>query len=149
MTTEIVMRRKGGRLEPVDHLSAEDLASIPADKDLLVTIKAPKNLKQLRFAWLLAQKISDARDDLTDKDVAMDVLCEMTRHVKVVVNPITGHAFMMRKSLSIDGAALSRLLNRMVYVTVTHIVPGLDEGQLRDEIEAMTAPNRNYQREPA
>lgn len=150
MTTEIVMRRKGMRLEPVDQIAADDLASVPLDRDLIVTVKAPKNTKQMRFAWALAQKIADARDEIHDKDVAMDVLCEMTRHVKMVVNPVSGHAFMVRKSISaLDGAAFSRLLNRMVYVTVTEIVPGLDEGQLRDEIEAMIAGNREYRREAA
>lgn len=141
MSTEIVMRKKGGRLEPVDQVSADDLASIPNDKDLLVTVKSPKNLKQLRFIWALAQKIADALDGY-DKDTAMDLLCEQSRHVKIVFHPVTGRAFVTRKSLSnLDGAALSRLINRMVYVACFEIVPGLDEGALRDEIEAMVAPS--------
>lgn len=144
MTTEIIMRRKGARLEAVDPISADDLASVPLDKDLLVTVKAPKNLKQMRFAWALAQKIADARDDLLDKDCAMDALCELVRHVKIVVNPISGKAHIARKPLSsLDSAAFSRLLNRMVYVTCAQIIPGLDEGALRDEIEAMCAGTRH------
>lgn len=138
MTTEIVMRRNGQRLEPVDQMSADDLATVPLGKDLLVTVKAPRNLKQLRFAWALAQKISEARDDLPDKDAAMDALCELSRHVKFVVSPITQHMFITRKSISnLDGAAFSRLLNRMVYVTCATILPGLKESVLRAEIEAM------------
>lgn len=148
--TELVMRKEGRRLVSVCQMSDEDMATIPNDKDLLVTVKAPRNLKQLRFAWALAQKIADARDDILDKDVAMDVLCEMTRHVKMVVNPVSGHAFLMRKSIgTLDAAALSRLLNRMVYVTVAQIVPGLDEGQLRDEIESMVSGTPQHQRERA
>lgn len=150
MSTEIVMRKVKGKLEPVSQMAAEDLARVPADKDLLVTIKAPKNLKQLRFIWALAGKIADARDDILDKDIGMDVLCELSRHVKVVVNPITGHAIMMRKSLSgMDSATMSRLIDRMVYVTCAEIIPGLDEGTLRDELEAMVAPSRERQREHA
>lgn len=150
MATEIMMCKRAGKLEPASQMWADDLATLPNDVELRVTITAPKNSKQLRFAWALAQKIADARDDILDKDIAMDVLCEMTRHVKMVVNPITNHAFLMRKSIgNLDGPALSRLLNRMVYVTVTNIVPGLDEGQLRDEIEAMVSGSPQHQREPA
>lgn len=145
--TELIMRKRGGRLEPVDVINANDLAALPSDKDLLVTVKAPKNLKQLRWMWVLAQKVADAVDGIHDKDDAMDLLCERARHVKMVVSPVTGHLFLVRKSLSkLDGAALSRLMNRMVYVTCAEIIPGLDEGQLRDEIEAMVAPR---EREPA
>lgn len=144
--TELIMRKTEGKLEAVDQISADDLASIPNNTDLLVTVKAPKNLKQLRWMWALAGKIADAVDGL-DKDSAMDLLCERARHVKFTVSPVTGHLFIVRKSLSVlDGAALSRLMSRMVWVVCNEIVPGLDEGQLRDEIEAMVAPR---EREPA
>jgi len=33
----------------------------------------------------------------------------------------------------------NRVLDRMIYVTVTEIVPGMDEGKLRAEISAMVA----------
>lgn len=150
MTTEIVMRKRYGRLEAADHLSADDLAKVPADKDLLVTIRSPRNLAQLRFVWALAGKIADARADILDKDSAMDVLCEMARHVKIVFNPITGKAHITRKSISgLDAAAMSRLIDRMVFITCSEIIPGLDEGTLRDEIEAMCVgnPQREQRRE--
>jgi len=148
MSTELWMRKVKGKLEAANQIAADDMARIPSDKDLLVIVKAPKNAAQMRFIWALAGKIADARDDILDKEVAMDVLCEMARHVKIVVNPITGKAHIQRKSLSaLDQAAMSRLIDRMVYVTCTDIIPGLDPGTLRDEIEAMCAGNPQRQRE--
>lgn len=152
MSTELWMRKVKGRLEAANQIAADDMLRIPSDKDLLVTVRAPKNAKQMRFIWALAGKIADARDDILDGDVAMDVLCEMARHVRIVVNPISGKAHIQRKSLSaLDQAAMSRLIDRMIYVTCNEIIPGLDPGTLRDEIEAMCAgtPRHERQREYA
>lgn len=142
MPTEIIMRKERGRLVPVDAMSAEDLDKVPAGKDLRVTVAAPrKTSRQNRYVWALAGKIAEARDDIPDKDAAMDVLCELARHVDVTVNPITGGVHVHRRSIAnLDQAEMSRLIDRMIYVACTQIVPGLNEGALRREIEAMVAP---------
>lgn len=137
MTTELAMRRDGNKLVPSNQMSDEDMSRLPLGKELLVTVNVPRNLKQLKFVWALASKIADARDDILDKEVAMDVLCEMVRHVKIVVNPISGSAMMTRKSLRIGQDEMSRLIDRMVFVTCSEIIPGLEEGKLRQEIAAM------------
>lgn len=137
---EIAMRRSGARLMPVDDHSAEDLIRVPADRDVLVKIVSQRNMKLLRFLWALAGKVADACDWLHDKDDAMDELKIRARHVKYLVNPTTGEVRIVPKSLSkIDGAALNRLANRMVYVICRDIVPGLDESALRAEIVSMIA----------
>lgn len=134
------MRRSGARLLPVDEHSAEDLIRVPADRDVLVKIVSQRNMKLLRFLWALAGKVADACDWLHDKDDAMDELKIRARHVKYLVNPTTGEVRIVPKSLSkIDGAALNRLANRMVYVVCRDIVPGLDESALRAEIVSMIA----------
>lgn len=142
--TEIIMRKKGGRLEPVDEVSADELSLVPADKDVLVTLRSPRNPKQHRLAWALATKLAECCTYLHDREDAMDFLKIKSRHVKIVQNPGTGHVFLVPKSIafaSVDQAAFNRLFNRMVWVVCNEIVPGLDEGQLRDEIESMCAPN--------
>lgn len=152
MTTELVMRRVGTKLEVVDQMSAEDLATLPRDKDLLVTVRAPRNPRQHRLAWALANKLSQCCEFLPDAETAMDFLKIKARHVKIVHNPGTGHVFLVPKSISfasVDQSAFNRLFNRMVWVVCNEIVPGLDEGQLRDEIEAMCAGNPQHQREHA
>lgn len=143
--TDLIMRKKNGRLETVDIMGSEELARLPADRDLLITVtrKPSRTLEQLRFVWALASKIADARDDILDKDVAMDVLCELCRHVRIVVNPITGHAHLVRNSIStLSVDEMSRLIERMIYVTCTTILPGVKKAELRGEVEAMIAPRR-------
>lgn len=152
MTTEIIMRRNGNRLEPVDQMSADDLANIPVGKDVFVTVRAPRNPKQHRLAWALANKLSQCCEELPDAESAMDFLKIKARHVKIVHNPGTDHVFLVPKSISfasVDQSAFNRLFNRMVWIVCNEIVPGLDEGQLRDEIEAMTAGTTQRQREVA
>jgi hypothetical protein len=140
MTTELAMRREGNRLAPMDEMSAEELAKVPLNKDLLVTIKTPRNTRQFRLAWALAKKVSEACDFLQDSESAMDWLKIKARHVKIIQNPKTGQVVIIPKSIafaSLSQDAFKRVLDRMIYVTVTEVIPGLDEGKLRAEIMAM------------
>jgi hypothetical protein len=137
---EIAMQRSGARLVPVDQFSTEDLLRIPPDRDVLVRVSSPRNMKLMRFMWALADKVADACDGLHDKDDAMDMLKIKARHVKYIADPRTGAMQIVPKSLAkTDGAALSRLANRMVYIVCSEIVPSLDESALRAEILAMIA----------
>ena len=55
MTTELAMRRDGNRLAAVDPVSEEELMRVPTTKDVLVTIKSPRNVRQFKLAWALAK----------------------------------------------------------------------------------------------
>lgn len=150
--TEMMMRKVNGRLETVDAVSADEFSRVSATKELLVTIKAPRNPRQHRLAWALAQKIAEACDFLFDADDAMNWLKIKARHVRMIHDPRTGQVAIVPKSIafaSADQATFSRIFNRMVYVTCTEIIPGLDESALRAEIEAMVAPTHERQREAA
>lgn len=139
--TEIVMRKRGRRLEPVDPMSEEDMDHLPADRDLLVSAKAPRNLRQHRLAWALAQKLAEACDYLHDREDAMDYLKIRAKHVRMIAEP-SGKVHLIPRSIafgSVDQVKFSRLFNRMVWVVCNEILPGLDEGALRAEIEAMVS----------
>lgn len=138
--TEIAMRREGGHLVPVDEVSAEEIRLIPTTQDLLVTVKTPRNLRQFRLAWALAQKVSEAVDFLQDRDDAMAWLKIKARHVNMLQNPHTNQVAIIPKSIafaSLGQDAFARIFNRMVYVTCTEIIPGLKDGDLRAELELM------------
>lgn len=147
--SEIMVRRNGNILTPVDDLAAEGFANIPASRDVLITVRAPRNPRHHRLAWALAQKVADACDWLHDRDDAMDFLKLKARHYKAIVDPRTGQTAMVPKSIafgSLDQVAFNRLFNRMVWVICNDILPGLDEAALRAEIEAMCADNRQTRR---
>jgi hypothetical protein len=116
--------------------------------DLRLKITTARNLRQLAFAWVLAGKIAENCDGVyLDKDDAMDnvpygLKCR-AKHAKAVVDPVTGEVTVKPLSLKrLDGEAFKRLLDRMVYVTCTEIIPGLEVSVLRDELEAMVGGKR-------
>ena len=127
-------------LAAVDEIAGDEFGLLPYGKDVLITAKSPRNQRQHRLAWALAQKLSEACDFLHGAEDAMDYLKICCRHVKWITNPNTGTVFPVPKSISfasLDQAAFNRLFKRMVYVTCTEIVPGLPDNDLRDEIEKM------------
>lgn len=137
---EIAMVREGNHLVPVDEMSAEVLATIPLRTQVLVTAKVPRNLRQHRLAWALATKISEACDFLADREAAMDWLKIKARHVRYIHDHNNGETAIIPKSIrfaALDQMAFDRLFKRMVFVTVTQILPGIDEAALRAEIESM------------
>lgn len=140
MSLEIAMRREGNRLAPVDPISEEDLQKVPLAKDVLVTVRTPRNLRQFRMAWALAAKVAASCDFLHDSEDAMDWLKIKARHVKMIQDPRTQQVAIIPKSIafaSLSQDAFKRVLDRMVYVVCSDIVPGLDESSLRREIEDM------------
>ena len=140
MTTEIAMRREGNHLVPVDEVAAEEVRLIPTTQDVLVTVKTPRNVRQFKLAWALAQKVSEAVDFLHDREDAMDWLKIKARHVRMLQNPRTKQVLIIPKSIafaSLGQDAFARVFNRMVWITCNEIIPGLEEGSLRAELEAM------------
>lgn len=140
MSTEIAMRRDGNRLTAVDPISDEELQKIPLGKDVLVTVRSPRNIRQFKLAWALAKKVSDACEFLPDSETAMDWLKIKARHVKMIQDPRTQQLAIIPKSIafaSLSQDGFKRVFDRMVYVVCAEIIPGLDEGKLRAEISAM------------
>ena len=140
MSIEIPMRRDGDRLVPADQVSADILREVPANTGVMVTVKVPRNLRQFRLAWALADLVSKSVDFLPDRETAMDWLKIKARHVRMIHDPRTGKTAIIPKSIafqSLDQEGFRRVLDRMIYVTITDIIPGLEETALRAELEAI------------
>jgi hypothetical protein len=149
--TEIAMRKQGGRLVPVDDMSAEEMARLPVNKDLLVTVRAPRNLRHHRLAWALAQKLSDACDFLPDRESAMEFLKLKARHIRLIHDAL-GRTHILPRSISfaaMDQAAFTRLFDRMVWIVCNEIIPGLEEKALRAEILSMVGGEPPPERHPS
>jgi hypothetical protein len=135
---EMAMVREGNHLVPVDQMSAELLATIPQKTQMLVKATQPRNIKQFRLAWVLAAKVAEACDFLQDQEDSMDYLKMKARHVRYIVDHHNGETTVVPKSIrwaALDQAGFTRIFNRMVHVVITEILPGMDEGALRAEIE--------------
>lgn len=136
------MRREGNRLSPINQLAEDELQSIPTDKDLLVTVKTPRNIKQFNLGWALAQKVADCCDWLHDKQDAMDWMLIQARHVKYLTNPKTGKVEIIPKSIALASMKqdqFDRLFKRLTYIVLTEIMPGVDDTTLHAELLEMVS----------
>lgn len=140
MSIEIPMRREGAHFVPVDAVAADMFNEVPTNTGVMVTIRVPRNLRQFRLAWALADIISKSVDFLPDRETAMDWLKIKARHVRMIHDPIRNVTAIVPKSIafaSLDQVGFRRVLDRMIYVTTTEIIPGLEEGALRAELESI------------
>lgn len=138
--TSIPMRRQGHTLVAADPLSQEALTNAITDgAEGLVTISFPRNLRQLRLAWALAQKLSEMVDWLPDREAAMNYLKIKGRHIDNVIDG-DGEVHVIPRSIafaSCSQAKFNRIFDRFIHVIVTDIVPGLDSQKLREEVLAL------------
>jgi hypothetical protein len=138
MSIEIPMRREGSHLVPADSVAAEMMDEVPQNTGVMVTVRVPRNLRQFRLAWALADIVSKSCDWLPDREASMDWLKIRARHVRMIHNPNTGITAIVPKSIafaSLSQDGFARVLNRMIHVTLTEIIPGLEESALRAELE--------------
>lgn len=139
------MCREGNRLVPVDPVSAEMLAEVPLGKQVMVTIKVPRNLRHFRLAWVLADIVSKSCDWLHDREAAMDWLKIKARHVRMIHDPLRNTTAIIPKSIafaSLDQLGFKRVFDRMISVVVTEIIPDMDEKSLRAELENIVGIER-------
>jgi hypothetical protein len=139
MSIEIPMRREGSHLVPADSVSAEMMEEIPLNTGVMCEVRVPRNLRQFRLAWALASIVSKSVDWLPDRETAMSWLKIKARHVQIIADPNKSwQVAIVPKSIafaSLDQEGFKRVLDRMIYVTITDIIPGMDEGELRAELE--------------
>lgn len=124
-------------LFPANELAEEDLKRLSPDRGTIVEATQPATADQRAFIWALAAKVADIVDGLHDKEDGMEWLCVRARHYRVIGHPIEGHVWYTRKSIRVSRAEMSRLIDRMIHVVVTDLIPDMPEGNLRRDIEAM------------
>jgi hypothetical protein len=119
----------------VDESSEQDLARLPLDEFVWAELRNPRNMKLMRLLWALASKLADG-GLYHDKDEAMLDLKIRAKWAKF--NYENGRVVIVPKSLTrASGAALSRLADRMIYITCEDLLPHMRPSELRGEIEAM------------
>lgn len=154
MTVELFMRKRAARragevgLFCDAELFEEDWKTVPLDAEVRTELATERNMALLKFAWSLAGIIADNTEFYLDKQDAMDSvqppgLKVLAHHCKTVVDPGTGECVVKPMSLKrLSNEAFLRLVRRMVWVTTTRIIPGMDEGPLRAEVEEMVRDKR-------
>jgi len=118
----------------VDQQSDDEIKRL-SDDMVWAEITVPRNLRQLRFLWALAQKLTDGGVYETKED-AMDDLRIRARFARFGVED--GRTVVVPRSLSkVRADTLTRLINRIVFIVCCDLLPHIKEADLRAEIEEM------------
>ena len=114
---------------------ADDEIKALGDDMVWLEITVPRNLRQIRYLWALAQKLTDG-GCYESKEDAMDDLKIRARFARWAVED--GRTVIVPRSLSRQrGDVLHRLINRIIFVVCRDLLPHIKEADLRAEIEEM------------
>lgn len=120
----------------VDEQSDEQIKRL-GDDMIWAEITAPRNLRQLRYLWALCQKLVEG-GVYEDKDEAMDDLKIRARFARFGVED--GRTIIVPRSLSRQRSdVLNRLINRIIFIICSDLLPHIKEAELRAEIEEMVS----------
>src|SRR5215469_3835386 len=118
----------------IDQVSDEEIKQLPDDM-VWAEITVPRNLKQIRYLWAIASKLAEG-GVYESKEDAMDDLKIRARFARWGVE--NERTIVVPRSLSRQrGDVLHRLINRIVYIECSDLLPHIKEADLRAEIEEM------------
>lgn len=158
MTIETILVKRGARYQgeigffPDNEIASEDVQPIAMGAELRVILSSERNTQLLKYAWALATIIARNTDFYLDKDDAMngpEGLKMKAKFWRLVVDPKTGEVEARPRSLSrLSNEAMQRLVNRFTYFVTAHIIPGIKDASLREEVARMIGPKSTNEKEP-
>ena len=128
-----------GRLVPSDIMSEELLQSIGEGKEILVTIRRPRNPKHHRLLWALLRKVTDNTDRWKTEKLLLRDLKKMTGLYEVYINQFTGEEEIELLSISFAAMAqdpFNEWFGRAIHVISTQVLH-CDGTALFDEVMDM------------
>lgn len=136
----LFVRKIGNTLVPADPAALELVQSIKPGGSLWLRGNRARNPRRHRLFWALVQIIKDNTDARQSPEAIADYLKIRGGHVEVFRRP-GGEVVEVPKSISFAKCSegeFSEFINRLMQVIRTEIIPGLDEGDLRRELEAIS-----------
>lgn len=125
-------------LAPGDVLSQDFLSTLKPGRDLLMTVRKPRNGRQHSLYWVLCSLIADNREGWISEDVS-DFFKMSCGHYRRVFDA-HGNEHRFPKSISYGSMSqdeFNPFFNRCIDLTSERIIPGLGESELRRELESM------------
>lgn len=135
MALELIMRRSGQSLVPVDEAGFEDLDLIKSDF-VLVLVKQERNLAFHRKFMALIRLIYQNQSRYTSVDELLDVIKVLVGHSRVAISP-NGEEVHSPKSISfakMSEPEFRAFFDKVVDAVCQHIIPGLQREDLEREI---------------
>ena len=136
--TELFMRRNLSGLEPAD---GAEMPRVKVGDVVKVRISQPRNTKHHRKFFALMKLVFENQEYYDTLDDLIFAVKAATGHCKVYEKP-DGTTFFAPRSIAfsnMDQTAFNLFYDRVLELVCTRIIPGLDDGDLRVEIERIVA----------
>ncbi|TQV80363.1 DUF1367 family protein [Denitrobaculum tricleocarpae] len=132
-----VFRKTLRGLVPVDEDAHSEFSKCKLDRDVMVEIKRHRNMHNHNKYWVLCTIIADNSERWPTKERASHMLKIATGHYDEVLRP-NGGIDRVPHSMSIasmEAAKFEAFFDQVINLTCAKIIPHLDPGGLRSEIE--------------
>lgn len=143
---EIIFRKRQGHAGEMglfveSPVFEEEWSSLKIGAEVKAECTVPAHLGYLKFFHLLVDKVADNCDWLLDKADAKERILLEARHYKTVHDPLRNKTEIKARSVAgLSGDNWIRLLRRCSFVVAAKFIPGMDENDLKAEIEKMITP---------
>jgi hypothetical protein len=131
--------KRGSALYPSDPFSEEMLSKLKDGHEVVVTIRKPRSLSQLRWLFALLRKVVENSDRWADENVLLDDLKLATGLFETRVSALTGLPYPIPASISFSAMPADRFgpwLEKAIAVLARDVLSVSPES-LRGEIFAM------------
>lgn len=137
----LFFRKQGGALVPMSEQARESLSRLPVDRDVVVEVKQPRNIAHHRKFWALAQLVFENQEYFPTVEAVVAALKSATGHCDMIAGK-DGTMIAVPRSISfgsMDQVEFNRFYDSCVTVVVEKIIPGIQDGALRREVEDLVA----------
>lgn len=136
--------KRQGKLVAADIMADELLSGIPEGREVLVSIRRPRNPKHHRLLFALLRKVRDNSEQWDSDQALLDDLKLATGLFETRVNLVTKKAYAVPGSISFASMSQDafRVWFDQVLVVLATNVLGCTTDELRAEIEAIVEPGR-------
>lgn len=138
MTKAAFRKTLAGTLEPLDAAAHDFMARLEPGAVVRNDWSRARNPRRFRLFWGLVKICQDNTDTSLSKEAWADYLKILAGHTEVVRRK--GQVIELPKSIafaSMSEADFAEFINRLMHAIRTEVIPGLDEGDLRRELEAI------------
>lgn len=138
MTKAAFTKTLGGKLEPIDAAAHDFVSRLRPGDVARLEVSRARNPRRFRLFWGLVKICMDNTDTNLSKEAWADYLKILGGHVEVVRRK--GEVIQLPKSIAFASMAetdFADFINLLMHAVRTEIIPGLDAGDLRRELETI------------
>jgi hypothetical protein len=129
-----------GNLIPADDAAREALSSLSQGSEVLIQLKAKRNVRRHRLAWGIISLVHRNTNLVPSAANLMDCAKVDLGHVEARSNPFTGECWTVPKSIAFHNMGeveFGQFVRGLVDLVCTRWLVGTDRQELRREVEAI------------